>query len=183
MAFMMGLFSLSSAYAESEVKTGDVDISVKQYQILDKDLVTISFSEGSAALSSDSVKALSNFAKTTNGESKVDRYIVAAWADQGYPTKGELSRDQRKLADMRAENIKKALEASAKEKISTFEMTKKPNWIQRAFSTQSAEVKGKGLSVTNNERQLKEVGKRLEEKGGPSTAVIVAKFKSEVSTD
>jgi len=84
---------------------------------------------------------------------------------------------------LRAENIKKALGASAQETIKTYEMTKRPNWIQRAFSTRTAELKGKGLSVTKNERLLKDIGQRLQDKGGPRTAVIVARFNNEVSSD
>ena len=113
----------------------------------------------------------------------MESYIVATWADQEYPTKGELSREQRKLADSRSKNIKRALSASAPEKINTYEMTKQPNWIQRAFSTNTAELKGKGADMTRNQNLLKEIGERLQEKGGPRTAVIVAKFKNEISTN
>jgi hypothetical protein len=182
-AVLATLVSHNGAFAESEVKTGEVVVSGTQYQILDKDLATISFDEGSAVLSDSSMKALSDFAKATNGESKVDHYIVASWGDQDFPAKGELSRSQRKLADLRANNIKKVLGSATSEKIKTFEMTKQPNWIQRAFSTETAELKSKGASNTSSERVLKEIGQRLHDKGGPRTAVIVARFSNEVSTN
>jgi hypothetical protein len=181
--FLVGLFSVATAFAESEVKTGDVEVTAKQYQILDKDLLTIRFNERSAVLSDSSRAALSDFAKTTQGESKVDQYIVASWADQDYPAKGELSSSQRKLADLRAKNIKKILAAAGgSEKIKTFEMTKQPNWIQRAFNTETAELKNKGSNYSQNDRLSKEIGQRLHDKGGPDTAVIVARFKNEVSS-
>jgi len=53
---VFGLFSLSTAFAESGVKTGEEDVLVNQYQLLDKDLVTVTFNEGSAVLSDDSFK-------------------------------------------------------------------------------------------------------------------------------
>ncbi len=59
-------------------------------------------------------------------------------------------------------------------------MTMQPNWIQRAFSTETAEIKDKGLSATHNQKLLKEIGQRLRDKGGPRTAIVVAKFKNEV---
>jgi hypothetical protein len=80
----------------------------------------------------------------------------------------------------RADRIKSSLKAAGAANIDTFEMTKQPNWIQRAFSTETAEIKNKGLSVTHDEKLLKEIGQRLRSKGGPRTAIIVAKFKNEV---
>ena len=64
--------------------------------------------------------------------------------------------------------------------IDTYEMTKQPNWIQRAFSTDTAEVKNKGKTFTANDQLLKEIGRKLRSSGGPGTVVIVAKFKNEV---
>jgi hypothetical protein len=179
---LLGVFSITSVFAESEVKTGEIVVSGTQYQLLDKDLLTIKFDKDSAVLSDSSLAALSDFAKTTQGESNIDQYIVASWADQDYPAKGELSASRRKLANLRAQNIKKVLETAASEKIKTFEMTKRPNWIQRAFNTETAELKNKGSNYTQNERLSKEIGQRLRDKGGPDTAVIVARFKNEVSS-
>jgi hypothetical protein len=61
-------------------------------------------------------------------------------------------------------------------------MTKQPNWIQRAFNTETAELKNKGSNYSENDRLSKEIGQRLHEKGGPDTAVIVARFKNEVAS-
>jgi len=181
--FLAGLFAATTAFAESETRTtGEVLVTGTEYNFLDKDLLTVKFDNGSAVLTNSSLTALSDFAKATKGEANVDKYIVASWADQEYPAKGELSRSQRKLANLRAKNIKKVLEATGPQKIKTFEMTKQPNWIQRAFSTETAEIKNKGSNVTENERLSKEIGQRLRDKGGPDTAVIVARFKNEVST-
>ena len=176
------LCPINSTFAESTVKIGEVLTTESLFQILDKDLIKISFVDGSAVLSNESLTALADFAKATSSESKVDRYIVATWADQEYPASGELSRDQRSLADLRSKHIEKALGAAGAQKIHTFEMTKRPNWIQRAFSTETAEIKNKGRNTTRNERLLKEIGQRLRDKGGPRTAVVVARFKNEVSS-
>ena len=179
---LVGLFSVTTAFADSEIKTGEIEVTARGYQILDKDLLTIKFDPGSAVLSDSSLTALADFAKITQGESPIDQYIIASWGDQDYPAKGELSQSQRNLADLRAKNIKKFLKTEASERIKTFEMTKQPDWIQRAFNTETAELKIKGSSRTQNERVYKEIGQRLHNKGVPDTAVIVARFKNEVST-
>ena len=177
-----GILSTNTSFSESVVKTGEVIEAVTEYQLLDKDLVQVKFIAGSAELSKSSLDAISDFVKTTQAQTAVNHFIVASWADQDYPAKGKLSRTQRKLASLRADNIKKVLEASGSAKIKTFEMTKQPNWIQRAFNTESAELKRKGSSKTQNERLLKEIGQRLHDKGGPTSAVIVARFRNEIST-
>ena len=179
----VGIFSTTTSFSESVVESGQVIAAITQYQLLDKDLVQVKFIEGSATLSKSALDALSDFVKNTQGQASVNHFIVASWADQNYPAKGELSRTQRKLALLRSENIKKALEAAGSAKVKTFEMTKQPNWIQRAFNTESAELKRKGSSKTENERLLKEIGQRLHDKGGPTTAVVVARFTNEMSTE
>lgn len=179
---LLGVLSCLSATAQTTIKTGEVIVRGNVYQILDKDFIKVSFAEGSAELSNGSLTALADFAKTTRGVAKIDRFIVASWSDKNYPTKGEVSKGQKKLAELRAEHIKGALSAAGAEKVDTFEMTKQPNWIQRAFSTETAEINNQGMDLTANERLMKEIGKQLHDKGGPSTAVIVAKFKNEVST-
>ena len=181
-ALIIGLGNVTSAYGESTVKKSEVVMVENVYEILDKDLIKISFAEDSSELSNQSLTALSDFAKATKGEAKIERYIVATWSDQNYPKTGEVSETQRKLAELRAVRIKDALGAAGAKKVDTFEMTKQPNWIQRVFSTETAEIKNKGMSSTANQRLLKEIGQKLRKNGGPHMAVVVAKFKNEVST-
>lgn len=171
-----------TAFAESVVKTGEAMESMSQYQILDQDLLKVKFNEGSAVLSKDSLAALSDFVKTTKGEARIDHYIVASWADQDFPVQGKLSHRAQKLAELRSKNIKKVLDNLGSTHTNTFEMTTQPNWIQRAFSTETAELKGKGSSNTDNERLSKQIGQRLHDKGGPDSALIIARFKGQVSS-
>jgi hypothetical protein len=175
-----GASGASGAYAQAVVEKNEIRIVDQIYQILDQDMVKITFDEGSSTLSNSSMTAIADFVKATKDESKVERYLVASWSDKEFPTKGELSSSQRKLAASRAERIKSSLSAAGAAKIDTFEMTKQPNWIQRAFSTETAEIKNKGMSATHDEKLLKEIGQRLRNNGGPHTAVIIAKFKNEV---
>jgi hypothetical protein len=180
-AVAIGLCSVGSslAGAETVVEKGQVDVQGDVYQVLDKDMTKVTFSSGSSTLPGAELATLSAFVQATKGEAKLDRFLVAAWGDKPYPEKGELSSGQRKLAEARATHIMKALQASGATTVDTFEMTKHPNWLQRVFSTETAEVKGKGMSTTHNERLLKELGERIRTKGGPGTAVIIAKFKNE----
>jgi hypothetical protein len=174
------IFGSTAAHAQAVVKTGEVTVKQSVYQILDKDLTKVSFSEGSTELIKESLAELADFAKVTRNEAQVDRYIVASWSDKNYPTKGEVSEGQRKLAERRSAHVKDALRAAGAENVDTFEMTKHPNWIQRVFSTDAAVIKNEGMNVTADERLLKEIGTRLRDKGGPRTTVIIAKFKREV---
>lgn len=180
LALLAGLFVASGAHAQAVVEKSQATIAERTYQILDKDLLKVSFEEGKATVSNASLTSIADFVKATNAESKVDRYLVAAWADKDFPAKGELSKAQRELAASRADHVKKALEAAGASKIDTFEMTKQPNWIQRAFGTETAAIKDKGPSVTASEKLLKEIGQRLRDSGGPRSVVVVAKFENEV---
>ncbi len=172
---------LTNVFAESIVESEEVVVVENVYKIIDKDLIRNSFDKGSSELSDQSRSALVNFSKLTRKEANVDRFIVASWSDENYPSKGQLSSAQKKLAEMRAEHIKSALESTGKAEVDSFEMTKQPNWIQRVFSTETAEIKDQGLNMTSNQRLLKEIGKKLQDKGVPMSAVVVAKFKNEIS--
>lgn len=178
---LFGLLYSISAYTKSIVRSGEAVVIEDIYKILDKDLIKISFTKGSSELSDESRTALVNFSKSTRNEYKVDRFIIASWSDLNYPSKGELSAPQNELAELRAKHIKSALQSTGAEQVDSFIMTKRPNWIQRAFSTETAEIKNQGSNRTSNQRLLKSVGKKLKENGGPMSAVVVAKFTNEVS--
>jgi hypothetical protein len=177
------LCAVPDARASAIVETGKFVASDTFYKVVNKDVVKITFDVGSAEISNETFATLADFVTAANAEAKVDRYLVATWADQPYPAKGELSKAQRKLADLRSENIKKGLSVKGVNNVDTFEMTEQPNWIQRTFSTEVAEIKSKGRGNTQHERLLKEIGQKLRDQGGPRTAVIVAKFKNEVLSE
>jgi hypothetical protein len=182
-ALFAGLCGATGVYAQAVVETGTFIASDQFYRTIDKDMAKITFDKGSADLSNESFATLTDFVKKANSESKVDSFIVATWADEAYPTKGELSHKKRELAESRSENIKKGLSAKGITNVDFFEMTKRPNWFQRVFSTKTAEIKNKGSNSTPHERLLKEIGQKLREQGGPRTAVIVAKFKNEILSE
>ena len=173
---VIGLTGAQSVLSQPVVQKQEVRVINRIYQILDKDMVKVTFDENSANISDSSMTAVTDFVKATAAESKVERYLVAAWADKEIPAKGQLSSGQQKLATSRANRLQKALGAAGATNIGTFEMTSQPNWIQKTFSTETAEIKGKGLSVTDNEILLKEIGQKIRNNGGPRTAVIIAKF-------
>lgn len=177
---LVGLSGVGSVYGQTVVQQDEVRVVDRVYQILDKDIVKVAFNEKSSVISDSSMAALADFVKATKDESKVERYLVAAWSDQETPVKGELSKAQRNLAVSRADRVKKALGASGATKVDTFEMTKQPNWIQKVFSTETAEIKGKGMSITDNDKLIKDIGLRLRQSGGPRMVVVIAKFKNQV---
>lgn len=179
LALIVGLGGISPVYGQSVVPSGEVRVLDRMSHIFDRDMIKVSFGQNNAVLDGKSMAALADFVKATKDESKVERYLVAAWSDQETPLKGELTKAQRDLAAKRADHIKKALGASGATNVDTFEMTKQPNWIQKSFSTESAEVSGKGMSITDNDKLLKKIGLRLRSGGGPRTVVVIAKFKNE----
>jgi hypothetical protein len=182
-ALLAGLCGATGIYAQAVVETGTFIASDQFYRTIDKDMAKITFDEGSPDLSNESFATLADFVKKANSESKVDRFVVATWSDDAYPAKGELTHKKRELAESRSENIKKGLSAKGITNVDFFEMTKQPNWLQRVFSTKTAEIKNKGSNSTPHERLLKEIGQKLREQGGPRTAVIVAKFKNEILSE
>jgi len=179
-ALLVGLSGGNYAHGQTLIQRDEIRVIDRIYQILDKDMIKVTFDKNSAVLPESSMSGLADFVKATKDEAKVERYLVAAWADQETPAKGELSKAHRDLAAKRADHVKKALGASGALNVDTFEMTKQPNWIQKVFSTETAEIKGKGMTRTDDEKLMKSIGLRLRNAGGPNTVVIIAKFKNEV---
>jgi hypothetical protein len=165
--------------AQKPMKTDEQIALDHGFRMLDKDLIAVTFEQGSAELSKDSLAKLNDFVKSTSAEAKVEKYIVAAWSDSAYPSKKDVSRVEEALAVARSMHIKEGLSASGADKVDAFQMTKEPNWIQRAFGTQATELKGQGWTATAYERVLKDMGEKLREKGGPRTAVVVVKFRND----
>jgi hypothetical protein len=61
LALVLGLISAQSAYASAVVKKGELVAVERVYQLLDKDLVTVTFDAGSGELSKESLGKLSDF--------------------------------------------------------------------------------------------------------------------------
>ena len=181
---VLGL-ALVAGYAQAQtaapaVQVGEGRIQYKVYEILDKDMTSINFDNASNKLTAAELQKLSNFVATTKNEAKLDTILVAAWSDKDYPSTGKLSSAEQKLAGRRADAVKAALKKAGASSVSTYNMTERPNWLQKVFSTKTAEVKGGARTHALTNDVVESLGKRLRSDGGPGKVVVVAKFKDEV---
>jgi uncharacterized protein (DUF1800 family) len=103
----------------------------------------IAFDEGKATLTDSAKKEISEFVKTAKDKGKIHEMKVAVWADREYPAKDtKASKADVSLADERAKNLKEYLKKElAVNNVNTYNMTKRPNEMQKFLRTQTAETK------------------------------------------
>lgn len=144
---------------------------------MEKEAVTISFSKGSADLSTNDQARLRELVPAWQKDKGIDKVIVAAWSDQPYPAQESvrLPETERDLAEKRADRIEDFVEKLGVKDVDTYSMAEKPNWFQKALATDAAQIKGaasdKQIDSLNEER----IKRILDSKGGPSKAVIILK--------
>lgn len=144
---------------------------------LEKESVAVEFPKGSSVLSASDQTRINDLTKAWKQEKDIDKIIVAAWSDEPYPAQGKakLSEASRDLAEKRADTVEDFIEKAGISDVDTFSMAEKPNWFQKAFATDAAQIKGaasnKGIDSLNEDR----IRKMLDAKGGPSKAVIIVK--------
>src|SRR5690606_17748749 len=114
------------------------------YDLLDKDITTVRFESGSAELSESARSDLRSLVQSVRDDSKVEKVIVASWADKLLPSHSDakLTEQDRNLANKRSENVEKALKDLGAKDVETYSMAEHPNWIQKTFATDEAEIKG-----------------------------------------
>lgn len=172
----------SSTTAPTVVKEAAGTIHYDIYDIIDKSSATVTFNQGKSDLSDAEKKKLQEFVTKMQAEAPVEKFVVAAWADADYPPTGEsLPKEAKKLADERAKKVEDALKQAGANKVDAYEMTKRPNWFQKAFSTETAEVKGAARHEPWTDEVMLKVGDKLRTKGGPGKVAVVARFKGTVS--
>jgi hypothetical protein len=159
------------------------DLKTKAYDLLDKDVTTIKFGNGVSTLTANERGQLKAVVDAVRDDTKVDRVIVAAWADEELPSgkDAQLSQAARDLADLRAKNVKAVLGELGVDKVDVYSMADQPGWIAKAFNTNEAQVKGEGKVADANDEAAAKLGKLLRDKGGPSTAVVVVKRVGELA--
>lgn len=123
----------------------------KAADLNDASFVTeIVFNKNSSELSADGKSALRDILKAAQEKGKVEGVKILAWADREYPNKSKqlaLSKDERKLADERALEIKGYVEDTTKGlSIATHNMAEKPYTLQNLFKDGDRRVK-KSLEI------------------------------------
>ena len=174
-----GLLFGTAAPAETNVKAQAEKLQAKIYELLDKDITTVNFKKGSSNLSNAEISSLKSLVTAAKKNGVVEEFVVAAWSDQEYPTAPDqkLTVKQRDLADKRNDQIKNVLKEADSGTVSTYSMAERPSWIAKTFNTEDAQVKGAGKNSSADDQAEIHIGKRLRDKGGPSKAVVVVKYK------
>lgn len=170
--------SAASVMAEGTQPSTIEKIQTKVYELLDKDMTAIKFAKDSDALTDGEKQSIRAFVTAAKNNGKVDKFIVAAWSDEEMP-KGDkkLSDKQKNLADDRNHAVKQALKEAGADDVEGFSMATDANWIQKTFNTEGAQLKGEGKIKDADDQFTANIGQRLRSKGGPGTAVIVAKYE------
>lgn len=152
----------------------------KYYEIVDKDTVALSFDKDNADLKESEKSHLKSLVETMKNDEGVQKFIVAAWADDHYPASDtvRLPKNQLKLADNRKSTVARALKDLGVKNVDTYSMAKRPNWIAKTFSTSESKIKGtsKGDDKKNSDQILVErLGDKLKSLGGPGKVVVIVK--------
>lgn len=167
----------ASVMAEGNQPSTIEKVQTKVYEVLDKDMMAIKFAKDSDALTDAEKQTIRAFVTAANNNGKVDKFIVAAWSDEEMPKGGKkLSEKQKNLADDRNHAVKQALKEAGADDVEGFTMAVDANWIQKTFNTEGAQLRGEGKVKDAEDQITANIGQRLRSKGGPGTAVIVAKY-------
>lgn len=104
----------------------------------------LSFDKNGRGLSEAQKTEIRNAVNDAAQKGRIDEVKVLAWSDKEYPTeKGKLSKDDHKLAKARMNEIKKFLKDDMKvSSVSTYNMSERPNALEKFFHTSDAKVKG-----------------------------------------
>lgn len=124
----------------------------------------LSFNEGEAALTSDKMDEVKRVVEEAKAMGPISEVKIISWADREYPADGEkASKDSIKLADRRADNVKKYLKDTLKVRsVKTYNMASRPNALQDMFNTSQAKVKEKmeksGAAPTTGDTGIFDMG-------------------------
>jgi hypothetical protein len=157
------------------------DSATDVYKILAKDMTSVTFPKGSDNLSKTDKDHLATLARETNQDATVDKLIVASWSDKEYPAQKDAKLDSadRRLADQRADAVKKALKDAGAKSVETFSMADHPSWLAKTFNTENAKLKGERKVKSTDDEIIADLGRQIRAKGGPSTAVIIVKHTAD----
>lgn len=132
-----GLIFIGQANATSdEVTQASQELGAKMSS-------TISFDEGKATLTDESKREIRDLVKKAEAQGRIDEVKVAAWADREYPTANtKASKSDIDLAKRRLTEVEKFLEKDLKvDDVDTYNMTERPNALQKFLRTDTAKTK------------------------------------------
>ncbi|KHD89617.1 MAG: hypothetical protein OM95_02510 [Bdellovibrio sp. ArHS] len=135
-AFLSLVSMKAAAAVDSETETASKNLGAAM-------VTEISFDEGQAALNDSAKEEIRGLIKSAKESGKIDELKVAAWADREYPAKDtKASKSDIDLAKKRGENIKAFVKKElAVNDINTYNMTERPNALQKFFKTPTEKTK------------------------------------------
>jgi hypothetical protein len=151
------------------------------YDVIEKSSSTVDFEKGKSSLSDAQKAELATFLAEKKAQAAIDKLVVAAWSDQDYPPNGDkLGKGAIDLAQARADAVEQALQDAQADNVEVFLMTERPNWFQKVFATEGAEIKGKTKAEWLTNEEMVRAGERLRAKGGPGKVVVLVMFEGQV---
>ncbi|HYX38439.1 MAG TPA: hypothetical protein VE954_35500 [Oligoflexus sp.] len=161
--------------AQTKVEQAVEGLKTETYDLIDKDITTITFAKNSSKLSKSEASTLRAVFKAVLSDDTVDKVIVAAWGDDKMPNGGKLSDAQVDLAEKRAAAVEDVLEKMGNKNVDTYNMAKDATWIGKVFETQNAEIKEAMKGKPADDATANRLAQQLESKGGVSKAVVIVK--------
>lgn len=135
----------------------------------------ITFDKGQAALTESAKSEIRQIVEETKASGqKIDELKVAVWSDREYPTEAQAKNVPKadiELAKKREQAIKNYVKKDLSLDVETFNMTERPNALQRFMSTETSDVK-KTLEARGSAPASDETG-MFDHKGKASKAVIM----------
>lgn len=134
----------------------------------------VTFDAGATQVS-DGMKAdVKKAIEEARGSGQVKEVRLVVWADREYPADGTKASPQDvKLADARGDQLQTYLKNDLKvDKVTAFNMAKRPNTIQKWFNTKTAATKG-GLEATGGAPKTSAETGMLNQNAQASKAVLM----------
>ncbi|PIS10783.1 MAG: hypothetical protein COT73_07555 [Bdellovibrio sp. CG10_big_fil_rev_8_21_14_0_10_47_8] len=134
----IALFLSTSSFAMMSAETEQASKALGANMVSE-----ISFDQGKAALTDSAKTEIRDFVKSARASGMIDQIRVAVWADREYPVKkAKASKGDVALANKRAKAIDAFLRKDlAIETVEKFNMTQRPNALQKFLQTPTAKVK------------------------------------------
>jgi hypothetical protein len=180
---VVGMISLSHAAnaqdtTQNKIERGakkvDVDVKKNVFDAMDKDAITVDFDAGVTAVSDGEKRDLKALVQSLDRSTKNYKVAIASWSDQDYPLSAKLPDAQEALATERAKNIRTYLQSLRNFKeVTVYNMAKQDSKLGRFFNTEDAKVKGAYKGAEGESADVEFVGRRLQDKGGKSKAVVI----------
>lgn len=139
----------------------------------------ILFEKGKAKLTAESEKEIRSFIEGAKAQGKIKEVKIASWSDQETPSQAEkdLPKEDRRLAEERAESIKKFLHSGLNIKdVKIYNMAHGTSKLAKLFNTEESELRI-AFSQKGNDEKLRPEVRLIRDHGKPSTAVLVVEYQ------